>query len=176
MSGKAEYVIRVSNESGDDFGEHTFPSKPSDDKLEERLRKISPGDWDVYGENTGPGFRGSYMHVTHVVGRAPLFVDPPAPRKSLAGPRGRKLRELCRAAQAVSDEEAKVNELAIGETVLLRYAEGVKWPKWVGRAGDLNINHIEAVLDALGVPQIVDEVQLANDAYDVGVIADEAED
>jgi len=76
----------------------------------------------------------------------------PEPRKSLAGPRGRKLRELCKAAQAASDEEAKVNELAIGEIVLLRYAEGVKWPKWVGRAGDLNINHIEAVLDALGVP------------------------
>lgn len=141
MGGKTVYVIRVTNESGDDFGEHTFSSKPSDEKLEARLREIGPGDWD-YGD--GPGEFGSYLHVEHIGERE---IVSPAPRKSLAGPRGRKLRALCAAAKA----QSLIDDPSESKPVRLRFAPGVKWPAWAEPIANMNVAAIEAVLDALGV-------------------------
>lgn len=62
-----KYQIRVRNESGDDFGRHTFPAKPTDDELRAFLFELSPGDF-VDGSR-GPGEFGSYLHVEEVTPR-----------------------------------------------------------------------------------------------------------
>lgn len=70
----------------------------------------------------------------------------PEPRKSLAGPRGRKLRALCNAARA----QALIDDPSESDIVRLRYAEGERWPSWSHDIENMNVSAIEAVLDALG--------------------------
>jgi len=140
---KPSYTIRITSESCDDYGVHSFPEKPSDQELRAYLRKVCPGDIDEeLDEDSGPGIFGSYLYIEEVA-----VSEARVPRKSVAGPRGRKLRELCKDARA----QALIDDPDETDIVKLRYA-AAPMPKWVGYLENRNVTDIEAVLDALGVP------------------------
>lgn len=56
------WCITITSESGDDYGPHLFNREPTGDEIETFLKELAPCDW--YDESDGPGFRGSYLHVS----------------------------------------------------------------------------------------------------------------
>lgn len=69
------HVLSISSESGDDYGPFLFGKKPSDRELFDFLNEQCPGEMDDAsldepgevdedGNGYGPGWKGSYLHLT----------------------------------------------------------------------------------------------------------------
>jgi len=138
-----EYVIHVTSESCDDHGIHRWPTKPSDQELEKYLRVLGFDD-----NEDGPGLFGTCLHVEEVsIEEVPTPSEPASrPRKSLAGPRARKLLAICKDAQAQAGHRQPSNnykEIKLSDSHL-------KLPSWAKDLQEDSVNNIEAVLRALG--------------------------
>lgn len=142
-----EYVIHVTSESCDDHGIHRWPTKPSDQELEKYLRELGFDD-----NEDGPGLFGTCLHVEEVYiedGTTPFPSEPTSAseptRKSLAGPRARKLLAICM--------DAREQALMKGGFLVAAQLDHsrLQVPSWASHLQSVSVEDIESVLSALGV-------------------------
>jgi hypothetical protein len=125
--------VRAKSESGDDYGTlQTFDHEPTEDELKQLCHYDNIGDdgWGAEHIPAGPGYFGSWLHLTVEGPTRAYGVHLEAPKQKAKPKRRRKKRKLCK---SNSDTVRSLDELLTTlDAVMVNLSENCDFMDEVG--------------------------------------------